>query len=68
VTVGKSLASTTRFDVTPRRLNKPKADCSMPTNEVVPIIQHAIQLAVAPVFLLSGVAGLLGSWLVVWPA
>ena len=32
----------------------------MPTNESVPIIQHAIQLAVAPVFLLSGVAGLLG--------
>jgi hypothetical protein len=32
----------------------------MPTNENVPIIQHAIQLAVAPVFLLSGVAALLG--------
>jgi len=32
----------------------------MLTNESVPIIQHAIQLAVAPVFLLSGVAGLLG--------
>jgi hypothetical protein len=32
----------------------------MPANESVPIIQHAIQLAVAPVFLLSGVAGLLG--------
>jgi len=57
---GKSLVSTTRFDVTPRSLNKPKADWLMPTNEVVPIIQHAIQLAVAPVFLLSGVAGLLG--------
>jgi Protein of unknown function (DUF2721) len=32
----------------------------MPTYESVPVIQHAIQLAVAPVFLLSGVAGLLG--------
>ena len=32
----------------------------MPANESIPIIQHAIQLAVAPVFLLSGVAGLLG--------
>jgi hypothetical protein len=32
----------------------------MPANESVPIIQHAIQLAVAPVFLLSGVASLLG--------
>jgi Protein of unknown function (DUF2721) len=31
----------------------------MPANESAPIIQHAIQLAVAPVFLLSGVAGLL---------
>ncbi|HTP98018.1 MAG TPA: DUF2721 domain-containing protein [Casimicrobiaceae bacterium] len=31
----------------------------MATSEAVPIIQHAIQLAVAPVFLLSGVAGLL---------
>ena len=31
----------------------------MPINESVPIIQHAIQLAVAPVFLLSGVGGLL---------
>jgi len=31
----------------------------MPANESIPIIQHAIQLAVAPVFLLSGVAGLL---------
>jgi len=29
-------------------------------SEALPIIQHAIQLAVAPVFLLSGVAGLLG--------
>src|SRR5258705_2211740 len=34
-------------------------DCSMPAIESAPIIQHAIQLAVAPVFLLSGVAGLL---------
>ena len=32
----------------------------MLANESVPIIQHAIQLAVAPVFLLSGVAALLG--------
>jgi Protein of unknown function (DUF2721) len=32
----------------------------MPTNESVPIIQHAIQLAIAPVFLLTGIAGLLG--------
>jgi len=32
----------------------------MPANESIPIIQHAIQLAVAPVFLLSGVAGLIG--------
>ena len=32
----------------------------MPANESVPIIQHAIQLAVAPVFLLSGVGGLVG--------
>ena len=32
----------------------------MPANESIPIIQHAIQLAVAPVFLLGGVAGLLG--------
>jgi hypothetical protein len=32
----------------------------MPASESVPIIQHAIQLSVAPVFLLSGVAGLLG--------
>jgi len=31
----------------------------MPASESAPIIQHAIQLAVAPVFLLSGVAGLL---------
>lgn len=31
----------------------------MSPNEGFPIIQHAIQLAVAPVFLLSGVAGLL---------
>ena len=31
----------------------------MPASESVPIIQHAIQLSVAPVFLLSGVAGLL---------
>ena len=29
-------------------------------NESVPIIQHAIQLAIAPVFLLTGIAALLG--------
>jgi len=29
-------------------------------NESVPLIQHAIQLAIAPVFLLSGIAALLG--------
>ena len=29
-------------------------------NESDPIIQHAIQLAIAPVFLLTGIAGLLG--------
>ena len=28
--------------------------------ETLPVIQHAIQLAVAPVFLLTGVAGMLG--------
>jgi len=32
----------------------------MSPSESAPIIQHAIQLAVAPVFLLSGVAALLG--------
>jgi hypothetical protein len=32
----------------------------MPANESIPIIQHAIQLAVAPVFLLSGVGALIG--------
>jgi len=32
----------------------------VPTNESVPLIQHAIQLAIAPVFLLSGIAALLG--------
>ena len=32
----------------------------MSSDESVPIIQHAIQLAVAPVFLLTGIAGLLG--------
>jgi hypothetical protein len=32
----------------------------MPPNEVVPVIQHAIQLAIAPVFLLTGIAALLG--------
>src|SRR5882672_7738594 len=32
----------------------------MPLNESVPIIQHAIQLAIAPVFLLTGIAALLG--------
>ncbi len=32
----------------------------MPPSESVPIIQHAIQLAIAPVFLLTGIAALLG--------
>jgi len=32
----------------------------MPPHEGVPIIQQAIQLAIAPVFLLTGIAGLLG--------
>jgi hypothetical protein len=31
----------------------------MTPNESVPVIQHAIQLAIAPVFLLTGIAGLL---------
>ena len=32
----------------------------MPDAEVIPGIAHAIQLAIAPVFLLTGIAGLLG--------
>ena len=32
----------------------------MPTELSVPVISHAIQLAVAPVFLLTGVATLMG--------
>ncbi len=32
----------------------------MPTHVGVPIIQQAIQLSIAPVFLLTGIAGLLG--------
>ena len=32
----------------------------MPPTETVPIISHAIQLAIAPVFLLTGIAALLG--------
>ena len=32
----------------------------MPAHQTVPIIQQAIQLAIAPVFLLSGIAALLG--------
>lgn len=32
----------------------------MPTGEGFPFIAHAIQLAIAPVFLLTGIAGLLG--------
>jgi len=32
----------------------------MPTSESMPLIAHAIQLAIAPVFLLTGIAGLLG--------
>jgi hypothetical protein len=31
----------------------------MPTSQAVPMIQQAIQLAIAPVFLLSGIAALL---------
>ena len=31
-----------------------------PTSDAMPLIAHAIQLAIAPVFLLTGVAGLLG--------
>ncbi len=31
----------------------------MPTESAFPVVAHAIQLAVAPVFLLSGIAGLL---------
>ena len=32
----------------------------MPATENIPVIQHAIQLAIAPVFLLTGIAALLG--------
>lgn len=32
---------------------------AMPSHDAVPIIQQAIQLAIAPVFLLTGIAGLL---------
>jgi hypothetical protein len=32
----------------------------VPPTDSIPIIQHAIQLAIAPVFLLTGIAGLLG--------
>jgi hypothetical protein len=32
----------------------------MPTTESLPIISHAIQLAIAPVFLLTGIASMLG--------
>lgn len=32
----------------------------MPIDPTTPIISHAIQLAIAPVFLLTGIAGLLG--------
>jgi len=32
----------------------------MPNTEALPAIGHAIQLAIAPVFLLTGIAGLLG--------
>ncbi len=37
-----------------------QGDRSMAPNEAGPIIQHAIQLAIAPVFLLTGIASLLG--------
>jgi Zn-dependent protease len=32
----------------------------MPAHDTVPLIQHAIQLSIAPVFLLTGIAALLG--------
>lgn len=32
----------------------------MATDPIIPVVAHAIQLAVAPVFLLTGIAGLLG--------
>ena len=32
----------------------------MPSSDAMPLISHAIQLAIAPVFLLTGIAGLLG--------
>lgn len=32
----------------------------MPTTENLPVISHAIQLAIAPVFLLTGIAAMLG--------
>jgi uncharacterized integral membrane protein len=32
----------------------------MPTEHALPVVAHAIQLAIAPVFLLTGIAGLLG--------
>ncbi|HEX9300796.1 MAG TPA: DUF2721 domain-containing protein [Casimicrobiaceae bacterium] len=35
-------------------------DAPMPTDYNVPVIAHAIQLAVAPVFLLTGIAAMLG--------
>ena len=34
----------------------------MPIDPSTGVIAHAIQLAIAPVFLLTGIAGLLGSW------
>ena len=33
---------------------------NMPTTESLPIISHAIQLAIAPVFLMTGIASMLG--------
>src|SRR5438105_5366632 len=33
---------------------------AMPLDTTTPVIAHAIQLAIAPVFLLTGIAGLLG--------
>jgi hypothetical protein len=35
-------------------------ESELPANEGLPLIQHAIQLAIAPVFLLTGIAALLG--------
>ena len=41
------------------RLTRPRGESDMPTELGTGVIAHAIQLAIAPVFLLTGVAGLL---------